>query len=198
MATQTPFHLKRIFLINSRHIVNLSVTGRTTYTFGDVNTVIKIRILRKIMNPLPFNRFVVTKARLNRFQIRRIGPHLIVAIHTGLCRRNTCRSGVLNSRMAIPAIDTVIADMMPVTKLHRLLFLQISSGQIGRTRNLRVCIKRTGAENYRHSKTCLCDIIRSAMKELCHVFYLTIIGYVASEKRTPTVPGFHNPKSNKF
>ena len=42
MARETPFHLERIFLIDGRHVVDLSVTGRTSDSLCDVDTVIEI------------------------------------------------------------------------------------------------------------------------------------------------------------
>jgi hypothetical protein len=49
--------------------------------------------------------------------------------------------------MAVTAIDTVVPDVVLVTKLYGLLFLQVSARQIRRSGDLRINIKRRPRKN---------------------------------------------------
>lgn len=89
MARETPFHLQRILLINGRHFVYLAVTRRTANTFCYVNAVVEIRKLRKVVNALPFDGFVIAEACPDGLEIWAVSPDLTVAVHAGLRRRHT-------------------------------------------------------------------------------------------------------------
>ena len=123
MALQAPFHLERILLINGWHIINLAMARGTPDAFGHMNAVIEIGILGQVVHPLPFDRRIIAKACAHRFQIRAVRPDLTVAIHAGLGRRHSGRGGCFNRRMAITAVDAVVAGVMLVAELHGLLSL---------------------------------------------------------------------------
>ena len=130
MAFQTPFHLERLLLKHGRHVIDLPVTGRAADALCYVNAVVEIRVLGKVVNTFPFDGFVLAEALSDRFEIRAVGPDLAVAVHTGLRRWHSGRSRRFYRLMAVPAVDPVIADVMLVAELHRLLFLDIASGQV--------------------------------------------------------------------
>src|SRR6478672_3511810 len=63
MAGQAPLHLKRVFLVNGRHGVDLSVTCRAANAFRDVNTVVEVDVLRQVVDPLPLDRLILSETR---------------------------------------------------------------------------------------------------------------------------------------
>ena len=74
MTVDAPFHLERVFLIDGRHIVDLAMTCRTSDAFSNVNTVIEVNKFRKVVHTLPLDRFVLSKACSDGFEIRTVGP----------------------------------------------------------------------------------------------------------------------------
>lgn len=130
VAGKAPFHLERIFLIDSRHIVDLAVASRTSNALCNVNTMVEIGVLGQVVHPLPLDRLIIAEARPNRFQIRAVCPDLRVTIHTRLGRRHTCRGRRFDRRVAIAAIDAVVTDMVFVAELDRLLLFEITARQI--------------------------------------------------------------------
>lgn len=169
VASQAPFHLKRILLINSRHIVDLSVTGRTADAFSYVNAVVEIRIFRQVVNPFPFDRLVVLKAVADGGKVWAVGPDLAVAVHTGLRWRHASRSGRFDRRVAIAAIDAVVANVVFVAELNWLLFFDKLPGQVRRAGELRERKATQGRQHYTCNNANSGDIIRAFIKKLSHL-----------------------------
>src|SRR5580704_8542603 len=96
MATQAPLHLQRLLLIHERHLVDWTVTGVATYAFIDMNAVIEIDEVRKLVHPRPLQRLAGTEAGANWLEQRRVGPDLRVAVHASLGRRNSGEAGSLD------------------------------------------------------------------------------------------------------
>jgi len=128
MTFQTPFHLQRISLRHYRHLIDAAMAGRTADAFINVNRVIEICEVRQIVNAHPLQRFARLETCAHRFQIRAVGPDLFVAIHAHGRRRNSGRSGSLDRRVAIAAIDTIVAYVMLMTELDWLLALDPLAG----------------------------------------------------------------------
>jgi hypothetical protein len=126
MTLNAPFHVERRYLICERHQVNSSVTRRAADSFIHVNAVIEIDEVGKIVDTRPFDRLARAPALTNRFEVRAIGPDLRVAVHASLRRRNARVSELLDRRVTITAIDSIIADVMLVTELNGLLPRKIS------------------------------------------------------------------------
>jgi hypothetical protein len=168
VASQAPFHLKRVLLINRRHVVDLSVTGRAANAFGNVNAVIEVRELGQVVNAFPLDGFVVAQARAYGFQVRTVSPDLAMTIHTRLGRRHAGGSCCFDGCMAIPAIDPVVAYMMLMAELHRLLLLNISAGKIRRPGNLRVNVKRGAGQNRHPDHADPRNVVGAPAKKLCH------------------------------
>src|SRR5262252_2367763 len=55
MASDTPLHLQGVFLIDGRHIVDLTMARRTADALCYVDTVIEINELRQVMHAFPLN-----------------------------------------------------------------------------------------------------------------------------------------------
>lgn len=166
VASDTPFHLERVFLKNNRHIIDLSVARRATDALGDMDTMVEIHVFRQFMNSFPFDRLIVAKTCSDRLQIRAVGPDLAVAVHAGLGRRHPGGCGRLDRLMTISAVNAVVAYVVLMTELHRLLNLQISPGEIRRPCDLRICEKRRSRQNNDRKHADLCYIIRTFIEDL--------------------------------
>ena len=81
MTLQTPLHLQGFCLVENRHIVDSTVTGRTADALFHVNAVIEIGVIRKIVNANPFDWPARAEAGANWFEIRTVSPDLLVATH---------------------------------------------------------------------------------------------------------------------
>jgi len=130
VASKTPFHLERIFLINSGHIVDLPMAGRAANAFCYVNAVVKVGKLRNVVNAFPFDGLVVAEAGPDGLKIRAVCPDLAVSVHTRLGRRQTGRRRRLNRGVTVAAIDTVIANVVLMAELDRLLLLHVTTRQV--------------------------------------------------------------------
>ena len=91
MAIQTPLHMQGLCLPREWHFVDAAVTGFTANSLMDVNAVIEVDEVRKIVDAHPFQRTVVTQACANGFQRWAIGPNLLVTVHAYFGRRNACK-----------------------------------------------------------------------------------------------------------
>jgi hypothetical protein len=169
MACDTPFHLKRIFLIDGRHLIDASVTSGAANAFCHVNTVIEVHELRKIMNPLPLDRFVFAKARPDRFKIWAVIPQLAVTVHACLGRRHTRRRSCLDRGVAIAAINAVIADVVFMTELDRLLLFEELTCQVRRSCYLGVYVKRYSGKYNNHHHAYPGYVVCTSVKELRHL-----------------------------
>src|ERR1700674_5728620 len=56
MTLKTPFHLQRIRLRHYRHLIDSAMASRTAHAFIDVNRMIEIGKVRKIVHPDPLQR----------------------------------------------------------------------------------------------------------------------------------------------
>src|SRR4029453_16772827 len=108
MTIEAPLHLQRTHLTHERHLIDASVAGLTAHSLFDVDAVIEINKVWKVVHANPVERTVIPEAGAHRFEKGRIGPDLRVTVHTGLGRRNSGKRGCFNRGVAIPAIDPVV------------------------------------------------------------------------------------------
>jgi len=125
MTLDAPLHVERRDLICKRHQINSPVTRRAADSFVHVNAVIEINEVGEIVNARPPDRLSCAPALTNRLEVRAIGPDLRVTVHARLSRRNARVSELLDCRMTVTAIDSVIADVMLVAELNGLLSREI-------------------------------------------------------------------------
>src|SRR4051794_19698932 len=104
----------------------------TTDALGDVNAVIEINEIRKIVDSRPTDRFVFAETRAHRLQRRAGAPDLRMAVHAGLGGRNIREARILYRGMAVAAIEPEPADVMRVAKRNRLLTSLIGARRIVR------------------------------------------------------------------
>ena len=76
VAIQAPLHVQRRSLENQRHLIDGAVTGGTSNTLINVNTVIEVDVIRKIVNAVPLQRRIGRHTQANGFEHRRIFPDL--------------------------------------------------------------------------------------------------------------------------
>ena len=91
MAIQTPFHAEGFGFPHQGHPVDPTVTGFAADPLVDMNAVIEINEIRNVVHTDPFDRAILTKARPDGLQRGTISPHLLVAVHADLGRRNACK-----------------------------------------------------------------------------------------------------------
>src|SRR5689334_13562468 len=107
MTLDTPVHVERVRLVRERHQVDSSVARSTADALVDVNAVIEIDEIRKVVNARPRQRLTGAETGAHRLENHRIGPDLRMAGHTDLggwyARHRRC----FHRRMAIPAIEAV-------------------------------------------------------------------------------------------
>lgn len=104
------------------------MTGRTAYAFVHVNRVIEIRKVREVVNAHPFQRLSGPQTRAHGFEIRTVRPNLFVTTHAHCRRRHARGRRGLDRRVAITAIDAIVADVVFVTELNGLLALNVLAG----------------------------------------------------------------------
>src|SRR5579863_538999 len=168
MASEAPLHLQRFLLIHQRHRVDRAVAGIAADAFGDVNAVIEINEIGKLVDARPLQRLAGTVAGAHRFEQLGIGPDLRVAIHAGLGWRNTGETRGLNRSVAITAIDAESGDVMLMAEWDRLRLAHSGVGHVGGSlndvKNPPQCRNdKHGAKNGGAGQT-----IRAAMKDLRH------------------------------
>lgn len=97
------------------------MAGRTADALVHMNRVIEIRKVRKVVDANPFQRLARLETCAHGFKIRTVGPDLFMAIHAHRGRRHARGGRSLDRRVAIAAINTVVANVMLMTELDRLL-----------------------------------------------------------------------------
>ncbi len=121
MTTQAPFHLQRRSLIRNGHLIYAAMTGGTAHSLVHMNAVIEISVIGKVVHSNPFDWFAGAKAGTNRLEIRTIRPDLFMTVHARGGWWQTSRGRCFHRRMAVAAIQSIVADVMLVTKLDGLL-----------------------------------------------------------------------------
>ena len=168
IAVQSPFHLQRRCLEDKRHLVDLAVAGGATHAFVDVDAVIEIDVFSQPMHAHPVNGLIGAVALANGLQITRGVEQHRVAVHAGFRGRNARGGGALYARVTVAAIDTVIADVVLMTKLNGLLARYVLVRQIGRTRGPEDAGQRQTRQKQRRKDTESRNEVRAVIKNLGH------------------------------
>jgi hypothetical protein len=109
------------------------VTGRTADAFIHVNRVIEICVVRQVVHANPFQRLARLETGAHRLEIRTVRPDLFVAAHANISRRNAGRRRRFHARVAVTAIDAVVAHVMLMAELNWLLAFDVRAGVPART-----------------------------------------------------------------
>lgn len=180
MTGKAPLHLKRFGLPRQRHQINSPVTGRASYAFINVDAVIEIDEVGQVMHARPLNRFSGSPAFKDRLKVRAVCEQNRVAIHAGRSRRNACEGGSLDRRVAIAAINAVVADVMLMAELHGLLNGDECLRVVGRALILSHQKKQERDEDDRSEYAHPGNDVRAAMKYLAHFS-------ISSERESNTI-----------
>lgn len=121
MAAQTPFHLEGACLAHQWHLINTSMTALASDSFRDMDAVVEVREVGKIVNPCPAQRLTTLKTCADRFEDGGVCPDLRVTAHTGFRRGNPSRCRNFDAGMAIATVDAEATDMVFMAELHRLI-----------------------------------------------------------------------------
>ena len=70
VAAYAPVHIERIDFIRQRHFIDLAMAGGTADAFVQVNAVVKVNEVRKIVYARPFNGFAGRPTIPNRLRDR--------------------------------------------------------------------------------------------------------------------------------
>jgi hypothetical protein len=168
VTAQTPLHLQRRRLVSDRHLIDAAVAGRTTDAFVHMNAVIEIDVVGQIVNAPPLDRFARAKAGADGLEVWAVGPDLFVTVHAHGRRRDAGRRRRFDGRVAIAAIDAVVADVVFVTELNWLVAFDPLAGVPRRTINLGGYPKR-GEQNKNGSiDRSLGERVGTVMENLWH------------------------------
>jgi hypothetical protein len=174
MAIDAPSHIQRRCLEDQRHLIDGSVARGTAYAFRHVDAVIEIHVVGQPMHAHPVDRLVGAVAFAHGLKISNVVEEHRVAIHAGLGRRYAGGRGTLYARVAVAAIDAVVADVVLVAELNRLVARDVLIGQIRRARSE----QHTGQSNAGQKHTCKDtdsrDEVCASMKNLRHVYVCTL------------------------
>ena len=86
-------------------LIHLPMTGDAANALMNMDAVIEINVVRKIVDACPFNRSPFLEALANRFQPRVIDTDLGMTVHAGFGRRQARKRAVLHGGMAVTAIQ---------------------------------------------------------------------------------------------
>ena len=144
------------------------MTRRTAHTLVHMNAVIEISVVRQVVHPDPFDRFAAAKAGSDRLEIRALRPNLFMTIHAGVSWRHPSRGSNFHRRMAVAAINTIVAHVVLMTKLDGLLAFNPLPCVPGGTIQLRGHPQRSDQDKNGAIDGELREGVRAVMKNLWH------------------------------
>jgi hypothetical protein len=169
VTVQAPFHLQRALFSHQRHLVDGTMACRTADAFGDVNAVVEIREVWKIVDPRPRNRPVGAEAFAHGLEECGVGEYLRMTVHADLRRRDAGEARRLDSCVTVAAVDAVAGHVALVAELDRLLAGHIDLRDPRRAIDLIGEVEKTGDEEKCAEDTDPGYRVRAAMKNLRHI-----------------------------
>ena len=133
MATNAPLHEQRLGLKREVHLVDLAVATLATHALRHVNRVVEIGVVRHVVDAVPLHRFVFVITLAQGFEDVGTRPHLLVAVHAGLGRRDAGEVRIFYRGVAVAAIDSELADVVSVAECDGLGNDFFPTGGIART-----------------------------------------------------------------
>ena len=120
VTIQAPAHIQRLLLPGHRHLIPPPVTTRATNSLVHMNAMIKVNVIRQVIDSRPAKRSAILHAVPHRLQNRRILPNLRMTSHACVGGRHASEGRFLDGRVAIPAVNPQSRHMMLVAEGHRL------------------------------------------------------------------------------
>src|SRR5687767_4173898 len=168
MAVDAPLHLQGVFLQGQRHLIDPAMTGLASHALFHVDAVIEIDKVGQVVDADPAQRPVLAKAGANRLENWRLRPDLRVAVHAGLRRRYPGKRGGFDRRVAVPAVNAIVLDVMAVAELHRLLDVLVGARDVRRAGDENCRKNQAGEEEQEAGETKLREGIGAATEDLGH------------------------------
>ncbi len=136
MTAEAPLHLERRLLIHQGHLVDWTVTGIAADPLGDMNAVIEVDEVRKLVDARPLQRFAGAIAGAHGLEQLGIGPDLRMAVHAGLGGRNASEARGLHRSVTVATVDAQSGDMMLMAERDRLGLAHAGIGNVRRALDL--------------------------------------------------------------
>jgi|ERR1700676_311274 len=136
VTVQAPFHLQGSVVIHQRHAIYRSMTGVAAHSLIDMNAVIEVNEVWKIVNAGPNQRFPGSITFAYGLKHRRPGPNLRMTIHAGPGGRDASKIRGLNRSVAIAAVDAGTSNMVLMAKRHGLRPRDLLVSHVRRTLQL--------------------------------------------------------------
>lgn len=149
MAVETPLHEQRVFSPGHRHLINRSVARRALNALVHVNAVIEVDEIRQIVDAGPLERTILAITDAHRLERWTIRPHLTVAVHADLRRRNAGEGACFDGGVTVAAINADARHVMFMAERNGLLAHNASLGKVGRTDEY--AYDRHNGNDYEHS-----------------------------------------------
>jgi hypothetical protein len=89
VTVQAPLHLERLCFVDLWHLIYAPVTTRASYSLVDMNAVVEVHEIGKVVNSNPLNRLTAPVTLTYRLERRTVDPDLRVAAHAGMRWRYT-------------------------------------------------------------------------------------------------------------
>ena len=121
MTGQTPLHVHVRRFPRQRHLIHPTVACFASHAFVDVDAVIEIDEIGKVVDPIPAKRLVLAQAGPYRLEHFAVSPDLFVTVHTDRGGGDAGESADFDSIVTIPAIDADSGDMMRMAERNRLI-----------------------------------------------------------------------------
>jgi hypothetical protein len=134
-----------------------------------VNAVIEINEIGQTVHLHPFDGLIVTVAVAHWVQVPGVIKEHGLAVHARVGRRDSRNSGSFHARVAIAAINAVVADMMFMAELYGLLTREVLARHVRGTGNGKHGNQRQPDQKERREHTKTGDEVRASMKNLGHV-----------------------------
>ena len=109
MALQTPAHAQPLDLRDLLHLVDPAVTRNAAHAASNMGAMVKIGIVRQIVDLDPVDRVAGGRALADRRQLGAIGRDDGVAVHAHRGGRNRGKSGIFDRGVAVAAVDAQFA-----------------------------------------------------------------------------------------
>src|ERR1035438_2925319 len=168
VTIDAPVHVQRVFFVRERHLVHAAVTGGASDALVDMNTVIEVYKIRQVVDARPFQRFPAPVAGAHGFQNLGVRPDLRMAAHAALGRRYSGEGRRLYRRVAVPAIDAVIGDVVLVAEGDGLRFDHLNVGDVGAAVHGVGESEESARSKYSADKAYLRNCVSASMKDLSH------------------------------
>jgi hypothetical protein len=131
VTIKTPGHEECLLAPREGHVFHVAVASLTADAFADVDTVIEVDKVGKIIDANPLERLLGPIALSYRFKHGTGIPDLRVASHASVRRRNACKRRLLDRGVTINTIEAEATYVMLMTERHRLNTRRIDVGCVG-------------------------------------------------------------------